>query len=321
MKSAGVSTVETVLRDELARADRALDAVVPVLGHLLASTDHSLVSDAIVARVRGMLVDIAGQLTATLPSDADRGGSAQGAVDADPIADLANRFGNDATILGFVHAAAMEAILTERLDQRAGIDPVLSPLWQELIASPDAATSELAMQALAAQSRFLQTQRRMQYPLAEMPPELLEQTLLVWMRATPVEDTPRIAEAIRALRAEYDEAHSRIGLIARLMTALRGGTIAALELEHAGLALFASALAQRCGCSRARAVLACHDRQTARLALMLRAAGLEAPAIERQFLVLEPAERLPQGLTELGVDAARALLQQSRTSQREAPLR
>lgn len=305
MTSAGVNPVETVLRDELARADRALSGVAPVLGHILASTGHSLVSDAIVARVRGMLNDIARQLVSQLPATDPQDPR------ADPAENLAEDFANDAPMLDYVHAVALEAILTEQLDQRASIDPVLSPLWQELIASQDAMTGEIAMQALAAQSRFMQAQRRMQHAVCEMPPEVLERALRLWARTTPVEREPEVTKAMRALKADYDEAQSRVGLIARLIATMRGGVIAALELEHAGFALFVSALAHLSGQSRERAVLACHARQAARLALSLRAAGLETETIERQFHTLEPADRVPRGLGELASETARAMLRQS----------
>lgn len=303
------------MRSELARADRALAAVAPVLAHLLASSDHALVSDEIVARVRGMLVDLAGQLSAAM---ADGDEQSEPSQHAEPAETLAEWFAGDATMLRFCHAIAMETVLTERLDQLAGIDPVLSPLWQELIASADSGVAELAMQALAAQSRFLQAQRRMQYPLAELPAELIAHALDRWVQTVPAADAARAAAAQQAMKAQYDEAESRIGLIARLVTAMRGGAIAALELEHAGLALFASALAQRTGLSRAQAVVACHDRQAPRLALMLRAAGLEPAAIERQFLVLEPAARPIHGLADIPVETARAVLHHSAGAAQEA---
>ena len=64
MDIAADHAVEAFLRDELARENRAATAVVPVLRHLLNSDAHALVSDAIVARVRGMVVDCAAQLWA-----------------------------------------------------------------------------------------------------------------------------------------------------------------------------------------------------------------------------------------------------------------
>ncbi|MEM6856322.1 MAG: hypothetical protein AAF559_00500 [Pseudomonadota bacterium] len=317
MTSAGDTLVETVLRDELARADRALSSVAPVLGHILANSGDALVSDAIVARVRGMLIDLARQFVARLPVEGFEG-EAQA---ADPIDTLAQRFAQDAPMLASLHSAAIEGILAERLEQRAGLDPVLSPLWQELIASSDPMTAETAMQALAAQSRFMQSQRRMQHPVSDLSPETLERALRIWARGTPAEKEADATAAIRGFKADYDEAASRTGLIARLMARMGAGAIAALELEHAGLALFTSALAQLSDQSRERAVLACFDRQSARLALGLRAAGLDAQGVERQFVTLGPTERLPRGLEALSAHSARAMLQSSRLAASEVALR
>lgn len=310
MNSATASPVETVLRDELAREDRALGGVAPVLGHVLAGSGNALLNDAIVARVRGMLNDLANQFASRLCSQSDE--ESRSAPPLRPSIDtLSDQLARDAPILASLHATAIEGILTERLDQRSSVDPVLSPLMQELIASQDAATGETAMQALAAQSRFMQGQRRMQQPVLELSSETLERALRIWARATPVEHEPRVMQAMRQLKAEYDEAQTRTGLLARLVSSMRTGVVAALDLEHAGLALFASALASQSGQSRERAILACHDAQVARLAVSLRAVGLDAAAIERQFTALDPAVRLPRGLEAVSTDIARAMLHDS----------
>ena len=276
---------ETILRDQLARESRALGSVVPVLRHLLASEGQRLVSDAILARVRGMLSDLAGQLVAA---------GHPGAQEA-----LADTIAGDPALLAFCHALAAESHLAERLHQQRGIDPVLSPLLQELIASETPAIAELAMNALAAQSRFIQSQRRMQLPLTELPAELFAAVL----GASGADGAGRAA-----LLQSYDEGASRIGLLARLIGAMRRGAVAALALDHAGPSLFASALSALSGQDRAHAVLACHEGQGMRLALALRAAGLEAEAIERQFLTLDPAAALPRDLAGLSPDRARVLL-------------
>ncbi len=305
MNSAFASSVETVLRDELARADRALGGVAPVLGHVLASSGNALVSDAVVARIRGMVNELARQFLRRLASlDADHPGTDMHLLDA-----LVKQLTGDASILAVLHASAMEGLITERLDQRASIDPVLSPLVQELVASRDAATSETAMQALAGQSRFMQAQRRMQQSVLELAPEILERALRIWARAIPAENEPQVTKAMRDLKAEYDEAQTRCGLIARLLSAMRGGVLAALELEHAGFALFTSALAQKTGQSRERIILACHDDQSSRLAVGLRAAGLAPDAIDRQFLALDLSVRPPEGLEALSPAMAKAMLQ------------
>jgi hypothetical protein len=59
-------------------------------------------------------------------------------------------------------------------------------------------------------------------------------------------------------------------------------------------------------------VLSFADRQFARLALALRAAGLKQQAVEEQFLYLHPEISLPDGFDRLRADRAAALLAGSR---------
>ena len=290
-------SVEAILRDELARENRALRSVAPVISHMLETPGHSLVNDAIVARVRGMVGDLARQLL----------GGEPGAVH-ELVDQLGDRLSADSHILNHLYAVAMEGHLTERLEQRSSVDPVLSPLLQELIASDRPAVAELAMATLAAQSRFLQSQRRMALPLGELPAELFALIVSIFEEAQLGLDAHEVTRAGKYHRAQYDEGAGRIGLCARLVSAMGKGSIAALELDHAGLALFATAISARARQPRAFAVLACHERQAARLALSLRAAGLDGEGVERQFLLLEPAELLPEGLSSVSSERARELL-------------
>lgn len=301
MDLAAGNSVEAILTDELAREDRALAAVVPVLRHLLSSEAEALVSEAILARVRGMIFDVAAQLQAAAAGH-DPATRALGGDDPVAIDQLAAILMVDEALLGFCHALAAEGLIAHRLQQRRAIDPVLSPLLQELIASEDPAIASLAMSVLAAQSRFVQGQRRMELPLGELPAELFHRLTA----QAPVE-AGDISVQTR-LQASYDEATGRLGLLARLVAAMRRGAMAALALDHAGLALFASALGFAARQPREGAVLACHEGQDLRLALMLRAAGLSPAAIERQVLLVEPAGRMPRSLGGVSADQAAALL-------------
>ncbi len=301
MDLAADHAVEAILRDELAREARALAAVVPVLRHLLSCDADALVSDATLARVRGMIHDLAAQL---LAAEAGRDPVTRGSGFENPAAleQLASRLMPDETLLGHCHALAAESLIAGRLQQRHALDPVLSPLLQELIASEDVDVASLAMGALAAQSRFVQSQRRMELPLGELPAELFH-ALVAQMQAS----APDSAALVR-LQAGYDEAATRIGLLARLVAAMRRGAVAGLALDHAGLALFASTLGVAARIPREEAVLACHEGQGLRLALLLRAAGLMPSAIERQLLLVEPAGRLPRGLAEMSPEYAATLV-------------
>ncbi|WP_298466638.1 hypothetical protein [uncultured Erythrobacter sp.] len=301
------ASIEAVLKDELARSDRALSGVTPVLSHLLAGEGHSLVSDAIVARLRGMLFDLARQLAfASFDS-------------ADPFRDeevdrFADQLSGDSAVLSHCYAIAMEGHLIERLEQRSMVDPVLSPLLQELIASEKPAVGELAMSAMVAQSRFVQNQRRMQLPLAELPAELFGAVIRSWDKHCERLELLQRATASQELKHSYDEGATRVGLLSRLISAMRGGSAAALNLEHAGFALFVTSLGMQTKQPRELAVLACHERQAARLALSLRAAGLDANAIEQQFLLIEPEEGLPVGIGDIAAHDAQAMLSRSNAS-------
>ena len=310
------TSVEAILRDELARGNRALSGVAPVISHMLESSGHTMVSDAIVARLRGMLMDLARQLIAASLTDTDRanGHANVGGVHDDAIDQIADHLAGSNDLLGHLYALAMEGYLTERLEQRSSVDPVLSPLLQELIASDKAAVAELAMTTLAAQSRFTQSQRRMELPIGELPSDLFLAVVKRFKKSVDAADSDRVAAAMKALKSQYDEGAGRLGLLARLVSSMRGGAVAALELDHAGFALFTTGIAALTRQPRDLAVLACHERQAARLALSLRAGGLSAEAIERQFLLIEPSEMLPHGIASLSPERARTMLAGSEAS-------
>ena len=296
-------SVEQLLREELARGDVTIATTRPILRHLLANDDHALFSDEMIARVRGMMLDVAGQLLfaeATVAEARDRAAYVAERRDA-----LAQALFEDTAFLAHAHALALEAQLAERLQVRSGIDAVLSPLVQELAASRDEVAAGLAMTVLAAEARFLQHCRRMELPLGELPGDLFHKALLL-LRAHGGGQTAEQAE--RQLRDAYEEAAGRLALLARLVMAMGGRAVRALAIDHAGLAIFATALAMASGQERDLAVLSFADRQFARLALALRAAGLKPRAVEEQFLFLHPEIALPEGFEMLAADRAAALL-------------
>lgn len=308
MKTTGDAPVDEVLRDELAQGDRVLGTIGPVLGHLLANQDHSLFSDEIVSRVRGMVGDIARQLLvaqAELRPVADPQVPPHRSRDALSATLLA-----DMPLVIHCHAKALEWQLTARLEARNALDPVLSPLLQALIASDDGAIASGAMAALAAQARFVQQQRRMELPLGELPADLFHTVLEISSAFDEVgggKGGP-LGAASAQLRATYDESQSRLGLLARLVEGMGAGALAALSLSHGGAALFLSALAALTHQNRDAAIVTTNQRQLARLSLSLRAAGLKARAIEEQFALIHPDATLPGGLDTLPVDRAAGLL-------------
>ena len=300
-----VDSVEQLLRDELGRGDAMIATSRPILRHLLANDDHALFSDEMIARVRGMMHHVARQLLfaqAAAGGTLDRAGYA-----AERQEELAQALFEDTAFLALAHALTLEAQLTDRLQRRSGIDAVLSPLVQELAAAREVDVAALAMALLAAQARFMQHHRRMELPLGELPGDLFHRALLL-LRAPGEEADPAAAEAEGRLREAYDESAGRLGLLTRLVMAMGQKAIRALAIDHAGLAIFSTALAMASSQDRAIAVLSYADRQFARLALALRAAGLKQQAVEEQFLYLHPETALPDGFDMLRADRAAALL-------------
>lgn len=306
MNRTGDSSVEAILADELARADRALSGVAPVIAHLLDPSGETLVNDAIIARVRGMLTHLSRALLGAGPVSARCGEIGLVQIDA-----LANDLADDPAVLVHLYCVAIEGLLTTRLEQRLGIDPVLSPLVQELIASEHATTAELAMKTLAAQSRFVQSQKRMELALDELPAELFDAVLTRFENSDHSASGESRPVSISEMRRNYDEASSRLGLLNRLVATMRQGAMAGLALDHAGLALFTSCLSALSGQRRNLVMLSCHEHQNTRLALSLRAAGLEGEQIERQLQLLGPTSPHADHISGIPAERARVMLSRS----------
>ena len=308
MNDQTVDAVEQVLREELVRGDAILASAKPILRHLLANDDHALFSDELIARIRGMMTHLASQL---LFAQAEAAGAEHRAdYVAEREDELAMMLFDDTAFLAHAHARTIEAQLTERLQTRSGIDAVLSPLVQELVAASEGEMAALAMSLLASQARFMQHHRRMELPLRELPGDLFHKALVVLHEHAS--DDEAVAEAVeRDLRAAYDESSGRLGLLARVVMAMGQGATRALAIDHAGVGIFATALSMASRQERDVTILSFADRQFARLALSLRAAGLKQQAVEEQFLFFHPEVALPEGFDMLRADRAAALLADS----------
>lgn len=302
-------SVEDVLHAELARGDGILAATRPILRHLLADDGRTLFSDEIVATMRGMMTHIARQLLFAQARARDI--EDLGAFADERQNDLAFIFFEDSALLAQAHALTLERQLTIQLQQRSGIDSVLSPLLQELTASQDATKAASAMRVLASQARFLQQQRRMELPLAELPADLFHKALVIFTSfAGEAED---VQAATKNLRGSFDEGEGRLGQLMQLVVAMGRKAQRALAIDHAGVAIFATALALASGQDRNLAILSFSENQLTRLALSLRAAGLNQTALEEQFLYLHPDTDLPFGLENLAAERAASLLSASQS--------
>lgn len=305
---AAAAAIPSPLAEGIAAARGAVANVVPILRHLLRSDDNSIFSDEIIARVRGMFVDIARQLVIALAAAAGHSepeGWAHQAAD-----ELAQVLVENPAFLEHFHALALEWQWTVKLERSRALDPVLPPLVQARMADPDPLASAGAMNLLAAQARFCQSQRRMQLPLGELPRDLLHMAL-VTLRAHVGMDADADSFALiaeRSVRAEIEESRSRLAQMGRVLDTMGGNALAALDIDKAGVALFLTALARGSGLSREAAIMATVDSQLPRFLLALRACGLSPAAVAAAALAFHPDAVLPQGYAELSPGEAATLL-------------
>jgi len=262
------SEAESLLAEGLARARRAHEGLEAGLRGLLGNLDRGLVSDRVVALVRSLIDDLAQQLAV------DAGRSVP-ALAKDLIAEPA--------VLRHAHALALEDALAERLADQLSLDPVVSPLLQRLAQSDREASALLTVQA-----GFVQALRRGELAMGEWSAGSLRAVL-----------------AAAGGEGGQGEPANRSSLLDRVAAACGDQS---LDLREAGAALFLTGLSQRTGMDRDAAVLLTSETDWARLALALRAAGLEPADVARQLFALHPDLSLPDGFAEIGADRAAALL-------------
>lgn len=264
---------EDRLHADLAQGARDLGAIGPVLRHLVARPDSSLFGEEIVARTRGMIESLALSLLRT---------AGERAVDSQ-LPGLVARLCDQERLLVHGHALALEGQHTAALGSR-GIDSTLPPLLQAMMAGDRSDGAALAMAVLAAQTRFIRNQQRMELDFAELPGDLLHDVLRVFAECSGSEGTA----AMRVVRAGYDERKSRLALLAQVGLGQGDAFLSCLDPAQAGFALFATALSLVTGQERDRVVVATARGHEARLGLMLAMAGLAPPAREAVLLWLHP---------------------------------
>lgn len=308
VQSADGKTVEAVLREELSRGDAAARTALPVLRHLVTAQDSSLFSEDIIARIRGMIASLVGGFldvgAGTVKRDLRPGHS------AGEVGRLRQAFLDKPAMLSHLHGIALEWQLTERLQVRSAVDPVLPPLLQRLIAAPDPAIRDAAMKFVAAQARWCQSQRHMTLSPEELPEDLFHAAYAVVR--SHLADVPAAAAgadaAEAALPRQHDESTRRIDLAANLITMLGNEKDGALSIDQAGVALFLTALARASREERDMVIFSTPESQAIRLSLSLCSAGLDKANVERQFLVLHPDVVLPSALGAVDAQMAAAIL-------------
>jgi len=229
-----------------------------------------------VTRVRALAGDLAAQLA----------GGGRALIDRALIDTVRDMLGANRAILLHLHALAIETQLVAALAARRAIDPLLPPLVRRRLdagaVGDDVSAQTTAL--LAAQTRLGEALRRMRLPLAELPGDLQH-------LAHSIIDAARADHGVidpQGRPAPQDEARGRLALLHRVLAGLGDDMGLALRIDHAGVALFLSALALASGFPREVVTLATAEDDAIRLALLLRAAGLNRDEAAGQLLAIRP---------------------------------
>jgi hypothetical protein len=250
----------------LACADRRLAQIAGVLTSEVVLGPSRLLDDETCSRVRGLASDLAAQLAG---GDAAASGVLRAMLSA------------DRAILTHLHALAVETQLIAVLATSRGLDPLMPPLVRRRLdaaAAGEGATAT-ATAMLAAQSRIGQALRRMRLPIDELPADLQH------LAHTMAEHT--LGAAPPRSRAPEDR-QTRLSLLRRMLDGLGADLPLALHIDEAGVPLFLSALALASGHAREAAAIACGEDVPVRLALLLRAAGLNRDEAAVQLVAIRP---------------------------------
>ena len=293
-------SVERVLRDELVRGDAMIATARPILRHLLANDDHALFSDEMIARVRGMM-------TRRRRAAAVRPGRRRRSARPRRLCRRA---------AGRAGAGAVRGHRVPRprpcADARGAADRAAAGAQRHrpgaLAAGPGAGRGEGRRHGRRWRWPCSPRRRASAAPAADGAAARRAARRPVPPGAAAAARAGRRGrraggrDAERQLRDDYDEGAGRLGLID---PAGHGhgpeGARARWRSTTPGWRSSSTALAMASGQERDLVVLSFAERQFARLALALRAAGLKQQAVEEQFLYLHPDVALPDGFD----DAAR----------------
>ncbi len=303
-----LDSAESHLRLALARGDMVGGSTVSVLNYVLRNDDRAMFADDVLAVTRGMLADLAHQIYHAAATGLNN--QHPSPVD-EQLNLLIQMLTSQSTLLRYIHALALEWNLIQRLQGEIGIDPVLTPLLQSLIASQDGAIGASAMKFLAAQARFVQNLRHMRYPITELPADVLH-TVLIAVRSELDQDSES------KIRSQYDESVTRLGLMSQLVASMGVGRIAARSITHSGASLFATAMAMEpkfvmsgAGLARDDGLLMMAQKHNPRFALMLRVMDYKSAHIAENCHILGHDDSVIQMVQSLRVNSAKNLLETS----------
>ena len=230
------------LRLSITCADEDFRSTRSVVRHLTLAPGNLLCSDAVVAFIQGASLSMAVTILEQRVAQSQ----------TSPVPDhtfvhasaLSESMLRREKISCFLHAMALEGLITRRVAHQTQLDPVFSATLQSMSRDDDNRTANLATACRAAQSRFLREHGQQSFPLLEMPAELVHDILIDVRGYGCGSAETEIARAELKLRADYVEANTRTALFDRLADERIIHTAPFPDVQEYGVALFLSTVAR-----------------------------------------------------------------------------
>lgn len=291
------------LRRSLLMGDLGLADVPPVLLHLMSRSPGVCYCDEVLARVRAITHSLANEILSQ--SVVDGGPDRQ--VAASDVVDLTSALRGNRLIICYIHALVVEGYVTTQLFSRFGIASGTSALLEELSQSGDESLSRLALENIAAQTRFMTMYERMELGRADLPGGILSAVLAECENVSPTV----LKEGGSVLPMGTPQRLNRLALIDELLAHPLFDQSRALDLAKAGVGLFYSAVAKQSSQDRVLVAICAATGHSARLALTLKSVGADDRLIQRNLALLTSGESFSVDVASLSVPDAAALLSQS----------
>lgn len=284
----------------LREADHRLASAGRLVAQRVIHGPSRLMDDETMARVGGLLADLAAQELALTGQGHDQA----------KVRRLAAMLAEEPAILLHCHALVIEWQLAAAGRADAVLPPVLCEALERGGDRDEVAV--IVPDVVAALTRVDEALGRMALPWSELPGDL--QHLAIGLRHALLAESGQDAGPLRPVAA----GEGRLALLARLPGAMGDRAGEALDLDRAGVALFLTALALATGVPRELVAIATAEDNPIRLALLLRAAGLGRSAAIAQLLLIRPDA--DPALVDAAADraAAEAILAASASVESEA---
>lgn len=288
------SSARDDLRRSLLRGDLEIADIQPVLTQLIGRQNGSCFSSEVLARVRAMLQSLAADLLLRMD------GPTATPLSSEKCKAILEDISGNTLILCYIHSLVLEGYVTARLQAQLGLSATRPALLDGLCHDSDSPLGSLALGCVAAQTRFMALYERMDLRLADLAPEIGTSVLASCS-----------ASHGAGVGASVTSRPGRLSLLSDLADHPQFAPSQALDIAHAGFALFATVLAKQSAQERELVVMGVGSHHSTRIALALKSIGVSDELCQRNLSLLNTPVSELDALSAITASDAALILSQS----------